>query len=76
MKTEIDFDDHALFRLIQRGNEFGLDYFESEKRTIFTIKNGKPCKKHNSKKFKTKCYYFRDNLAFYVIYKSRRMLKD
>ena len=67
-KKIIDIEAHALFRMLERGSEFGLDYYETKDRAFKTVRLSKLAKrKHISKKNKTYCRYFKDNLSFYVI---------
>ena len=64
----IDIEAHALFRMLERGSEFGLNYYETKERAFKTVKSGKsPKRKHLSGKNKTYYLYFKDNLSFYVI---------
>ena len=69
MKNKIiDIETHAFFRMIERGAEYGLDYFETKEKVYCTVKRRKlSTKKHFSKKNKTYYNYFNDNLSFYVI---------
>ena len=54
--------------MLERGSEFGLDYYETKERAFTTVRLGKsPKRKHLSKKNKTHYFYFKDNLSFYVI---------
>ena len=67
-KKIIDIESHALFRMLERGTKFGLDYYETKNRAFGTVRLGKLSKrKHLSKNNKTYYQYFRDNLSFYVI---------
>ncbi len=67
-KKIIDIEAHAFFRMLERGSEFGLSYFETKDRAFKTVRLGKLAKrKHLSKKNKTYCQFFKDNLSFYVI---------
>jgi len=67
-KKIIDIETHAFFRMLERGSEFGLDYYETKERTFKTVKLSKKAKrKHLSEKNKTYYHYFHDNLSFYVI---------
>jgi len=68
LKKIVDIETHALFRMLERGSEFGLNYYETKDRAFKTARLGKLAKrKHLSKKNKTYCLYFKDNLSFYVI---------
>jgi len=68
-KKIIDIEVHALFRALERGSEFGLNYYETKDRAFKTAKLGKLAKrKHLSRKNRTYYRYFKDNLSFYVIY--------
>ena len=67
-KKIIDIEAHALFRVLQRGNKFGLDYYETKDRVFKTAKLGVLSRrKHLSKKNKTYYQFFNDNLLFYVV---------
>jgi len=67
-KKIIDIETHALFRMLERGSEFGLNYYETKDRAFKTARLGKQAKrKHLSRKNKTYHHYFQDNLSFYVI---------
>ena len=67
-KKIIDIEAHALFRALERGPRFGLNYYETKERAFNTIRIGRLAKrKHLSKRFKTYYMYFNDNLSFYVI---------
>ena len=64
----VDIEVHALFRMLERGSEFGLSYYETKDRAFKTAKLGKLAKrKHLSRRNKTYYQYFKDNLSFYVI---------
>jgi len=64
----IDIESHAFFRMLERGFEFGLNYYEVKERVFKTVKFGKLAKrKHLSEKNKTYYQYFNENLSFYVI---------
>ncbi len=68
LKKIIDIETHALFRALERGAEFGLDYYETKDRAFKTVRFGKLAKrKHLSKKNTVYYLYFKDNLSFYVI---------
>ncbi len=67
-KKIIDIEAHALFRMLERGSEFNLGYYETKARVFKTARSGKLAKrKHISKRNKTYYHYFKDNLSFYVI---------
>ena len=67
-KKIIDIEAHALFRMLERGSEFGLNYYETKDRAFKTARLGKLAKrKHLSGKNKTYYRYFNDNLSFYVV---------
>ena len=75
-KKIIDIEAHALFRVLERGSEFGLDYYETKERAFRTVMTGKSAKrKHVSKKNKTYYCYFKDNLSFYVICQEKEFEK-
>ena len=64
----IDIEAHALFRVLERGSKFGLNYYETKERAFSAVRLGKLAeRKHLSKKFKTYYNYSKDNLSFYVI---------
>jgi len=64
----MDIETHAFFRILERGSEFGLSYYEIKDRVFKTVRLGKLAKrKHLSRKNKTYYQYFKDNLSFYVI---------
>ena len=67
-KKIIDIETHALFRMLERGQEFGLNYYEIKDRAFKTVRTGRLAKrKHLSKRNVTYYQYFKDNLSFYVI---------
>ena len=67
-KKIIDIEAHAFFRLMERGTQFGLSFEESKERAYQAVKNGKiSVRKHPSRKGRTYCCYFKDNLSFYVM---------
>ena len=67
-KQIIDIEAHALFRILERGSKFGLNYYETKEMVFKTVRNGKLAKrKHLSKNYKTYYHYFKENLSFYVI---------
>ncbi len=71
-KKIIDIEVHALFRVLERGLKFNLDYYETKERVFKTVRLDKLARrKHLSKECKTYYCYFRDNLAFYVICKEK-----
>jgi len=75
-KKIVDIKTHALFRMLERGSEFGLDYYETKNRVFKTARLGKLSKrKHLSKKNKTYYHYFKDNLSFYVICQEKEFEK-
>lgn len=68
MRKEIEFELHAVERLIQRAQRFGLDYFSARRKVIATIRNGKLSKrKHKSRRNITYYCYFNEGLSFYII---------
>jgi len=71
-KKPINIESHAFFRMLERGIQHGLNYYETKERTYITVRLGKYSKKHKSKANKTYCHYFNDNLAFYVICKENK----
>lgn len=67
-KKIIDIESHALFRMLERGSEFGLDYYDTKNRAFKTVRRGKLAKrKHPSRDNNTYHQYFKDNPSFYVI---------
>lgn len=71
-KKIIDIESHAFFRMLERGSEFGLDYYETKDRVFRTVRLGKSAKrKHKSRENKTYYQYFKDNLSFYAICQER-----
>ena len=67
-KKVIDIDAHAILRLLERGQAYGLNYNEAKDRAFETVRRGNLAKrKHLSKENKTYYSYFKDNLSFYVI---------
>ena len=68
----INIETHAFFRMLERGQRYGLDYTETKERAFNTVRLGRmAARKHLSKKHKTYYSYFSDNLAFYVICRER-----
>ena len=64
----INIETHAFFRMIERGQKYGLDYLETKERAFNTVRSGRlAARKHLSKRHKTYYSYFSDNLSFYVI---------
>jgi len=54
--------------MIERGQRYGLDYIETKERAFNTVRSGRfAARKHLSKKHKTYCSYFSDNLSFFVV---------
>lgn len=75
-KKIIDIEAHALFRMLERGSEFNLDYYETKDRAFKTVRLGRLAKrKHISKRNKTYYQYFKDNLSFYVICQEKEFEK-
>ena len=71
-KKIIDIDTHAFFRMLERGTEYNLDYYETKERAFQTVRRGEQAKrKHLSKQGVSYYYYFHDNLSFYVIAKQK-----
>jgi len=72
MKIIIDIESHAFFRMLERGQKFGLDYYNAKERTFSTVRLGRLAKrKHLSANYMTFNQYFKDNLSFYVICKEK-----
>lgn len=68
MAIRIHIEDHALFRMIERGIERNLDLHETRKRAFETIMIGNEAlSRHASGKHTTYVKYFGDGLCFYVI---------
>ncbi len=75
-KKIIDIEAHALFRMLERGSGFNLDYYETKNRAFKTVRLGRLAKiKHLSKKNKIYYNYFKDNLSFYVICQEKEFEK-
>lgn len=75
-KKIIDIEAHALFRMLERGFEFGLDYYETKNRAFKTARLGKKAKrKHLSRKNETYYLYFKDNLSFFVVCHEKKFEK-
>lgn len=68
----IDIDEHALFRIQERGPQFNLNENEITERIIQTIKIGNQSRKHKSRIYKTNYLYFSDNISLYVIFKQKK----
>ena len=69
-KKVIDIEVHALFRTLERGSEFGLDYYDTKDRAFSTVRSGKFAnRKHLSRRYNTYYRYFGDNVSFYVVCK-------
>lgn len=67
-KKVIDVEAHAFLRMLERGCEYGLDYYETKERAFKTVRLNRLAKRrHLSGKNKTYYQYFSDNLSFYVI---------
>lgn len=70
----IDIEAHALFRTLERGLKFGLNYYETKERVFKAVRVGKLAKrKHLSTEGKTYYHYFQDNLSFYVICREKEL---
>ena len=69
-EISIYYDEHALFRLVERGSRFGLTLEESQKRVKETLFYGSESKKHLSKNHFSSCRYFPDNTTMFVIWKN------
>jgi len=68
MKKIVIIEDHALVRLHERAELFGLSPEEAKERVLLTAKFGTLTKrKHISEHHETYQLYFKDNLTFYVI---------
>jgi hypothetical protein len=64
----IDIESHALFRMLERGSQFCLSYYETKEMAFAAVRNGCMAKrKHISKDYTTYYHYFANNLSFYVI---------
>ena len=66
----IEFEVHAMHRMLQRSAKFGLDYFETEFRAKQTVKNAIKSKRVISK-YPVYYQYFPDGLGFYAVCKER-----
>ncbi len=66
-KKIIDIEAHSFLRLLERGLNFGLSYYETKERAFRTVKRGKSAKrKHLSKNHKTYYQYTKKALGFFV----------
>ncbi len=73
-KKIIDIEAHALFRMLERGQQFNLSYDETQERAFKAVQTGNLAKrKHFSSRGKTYYHYFQDNLSFYVICREREL---
>lgn len=63
----IDIEDHALYRMIERGSQFGLSFQDVESRVWSTVRKAKLGRKHQSREYTTFYGYFKDNVSLYVI---------
>lgn len=64
----IDIESHAFFRMLERGSEFGLSYYETKERAFRTVRLSRLAKrKHISHKNRTYYHFFQDNISFYVV---------
>ena len=64
----IDIESHAFFRMIERGSEFGLSYYETKEMAFRTVRLGRLARrKHISQKNRTYYHFFHDNISFYVV---------
>ena len=76
-KKIIDIETHSFLRMLERGAEYGLGYYETKQRVFQTARLGKAAKRrHTSKKNKTYYKYFNDGLAFYVICQEKETEKN
>jgi hypothetical protein len=69
-KRIIEFEVHAMHRMLHRGAKFGLDYFETESRVKQTASQAIKSRRILSKN-PVYYQYFPDNLCFYVVCKER-----
>jgi len=53
--------------MLERGSEYGLNYYETKRRAFQTAQIGRTARKHPSKTNKTYYQYFNDGLSFYVL---------
>ncbi|MEK6963586.1 MAG: hypothetical protein AABX70_04110 [Nanoarchaeota archaeon] len=75
-KKIIDIEAHAFLRMLERGAEFGLNYYETKRRAFQTAQLGKTAKrKHLSKTNKTYYQYFTDGLSFYILCQEEELEK-
>lgn len=64
----INIETHAFFRMIERGQRYGLDYLETKERAFNAVRSGRlSARKHLSRRHKTYYSYFSNNLSFFVI---------
>ncbi len=66
----IEFEVHAIHRMLQRGTKFGLDYFETEARTKQIARRAVKPKSVTGRR-KIYYQYFADGLSFYVVCRER-----
>ena len=72
MKRLIDIEEHAFYRIVERGLQYNLTFEETEERILRTVSYGRLSKrKHLSKINKIYYHYFSDGLTFYVICKEQ-----
>jgi|SRR3989338_1724827 len=72
-QKDVDINAHALCRMIERGSQFGLSFYETRERVHQVICHGSVAKrKHRSRNCVTYYSYFPDNLSFYVICEERQ----
>jgi hypothetical protein len=78
MKEKIWFEEHALYRLMLRSLEFGIDFERAKLFAIQTVSRGTPARKHKSHKHKTHCCYFDGdyNVTFYVVFDDKLRLSE
>jgi len=62
----VDYEKHAFIRLTHWSCQFGLDLYESMRRTEETIVEGRLSKSKHSKSNVVYYKYFNDNLSFFV----------
>lgn len=69
----IEVEAHAFLRMLERGLQFGLNYYECKERVFDTVRLRNLAKrKHKSKNNVTYYQYFGDNLSFYVLCKEKK----
>lgn len=75
MRKAIRFSEHAIMRLMQRSQRYGLSHIEARSRAIQAIRLGIQSKRRHIAWKQHHCTYrsyFKDGLSFYVICEEKR----